>query len=187
LKGIFIMFSKKSNKNPEVKMEITINDPEKQIKGELIIELFAKEAPISVKNFLSYVENGFYNKTIFHRVIDGFMIQGGGFEPGLQQKETNEPIKNEANNGQSNKTGTLAMARTSVVDSATAQFFINVNDNDFLDYKNDTPEGYGYAVFGKVTKGMDFVDKIKDLPTTTIGYYSDVPKNEVIIEKITLL
>jgi peptidyl-prolyl cis-trans isomerase B (cyclophilin B) len=177
----------KKSKNPMVKMEVEIKHKEKPITGEVMIELFAKEAPESVKNFLGYVEDGFYNGTIFHRVISNFMIQGGGFESGLKEKENKDPIKNEADNGLNNKAGTLAMARTQVVDSATSQFFINVKDNDFLDHQNTSPQGYGYAVFGKVIEGMDLVNKIKTVDTTSVSYYDDVPADDVVIKKITLL
>ena len=149
--------------------------------GTIEIELFDDKAPISVKNFLKYVENKFYDNLIFHRIIPNFMIQGGGFDKDMKQKATLEQIKNEANNGLQNKRGTLAMARTNVVDSATAQFFINVVDNAFLNYKNSTPQGYGYAVFGQVVKGMDIVDKIKAVPTKTAGMYENVPVTPVVI------
>lgn len=149
--------------------------------GEIKIELYPNEAPITVENFLAYVNEGFYNDTIFHRVIPGFMAQGGGFVSGMSQKDTKAPIKNEAANGLKNDRGTLAMARTSVVDSATAQFFINVVDNGFLNYQNDTPNGFGYCVFGKVIEGMDIVDKIVSVPTTTMGYFADVPQEDVVI------
>lgn len=165
--------------NPVVKLETS--------KGDVYIELYKKEAPITVENFLNYVESGFYNGTIFHRVINGFMIQGGGFLPGMEEKETGEPIKNEANNSLSNKRGTVAMARTSIVDSATAQFFINVVDNNFLDYKSDSPAEYGYAVFGKVVDGMDVVDEIKGISTTRRGYFSDVPADDVIIKSASIV
>jgi cyclophilin family peptidyl-prolyl cis-trans isomerase len=149
--------------------------------GDIHIELFEKQAPITVANFLAYAEQRHYNHTIFHRVIDGFMIQGGGFTADMTQKPTNPAIKNEANNGLSNKRGTLAMARTSKVDSATAQFFINVADNDFLNY---TPANYGYCVFGRVTQGMDVVDKIKSVSTTTVKGYPNVPATPVEIIEI---
>jgi cyclophilin family peptidyl-prolyl cis-trans isomerase len=155
--------------------------------GDVYVELYTKESPISAKNFVSYVEDGFYNGTIFHRVINGFMVQGGGFLPGMQEKDTNEPIKNEANNNLSNKRGTLAMARTNVVDSATSQFFINVADNNFLDYRSDASAEYGYAVFGKVIQGMDIVEAIKNVETTRSGYYSDVPAEDVLIKTATVV
>jgi cyclophilin family peptidyl-prolyl cis-trans isomerase len=155
--------------------------------GDITLELYPDKAPITVKNFLDYVKEGFYNGTIFHRVIDGFMIQGGGFEPGMIQKKTNPPIKNEADNGLSNLRGTIAMARTQVIDSATSQFFINLKDNTFLDYRDDTPQGYGYCVFGKVIKGMDVVDKIAKVKTHSVGYYQDVPVEDVVIEKVEII
>lgn len=150
--------------------------------GAIVIELYLDEAPISVANFLNYVDSGYYNGTIFHRVIPNFMIQGGGFTENMDQKQTDQPIKNEAGNGLSNLRGTIAMARTSVVDSATSQFFINTVDNSFLNHQNDTPEGYGYCVFGKVIKGMDVVDAIQNLPTGTYGYFEDVPLEPVLIK-----
>jgi peptidyl-prolyl cis-trans isomerase B (cyclophilin B) len=151
--------------------------------GSITLELYADKAPETVKNFLGYVESGFYNGTIFHRVIDGFMIQGGGFEPGMKQKVTGEPVKNEADNGLANDRGTIAMARTQAPHSATAQFFINVKDNSFLNFSAPTPQGWGYCVFGKVVEGMDVVDKIKAVPTGSRGFHQDVPKDDVIIEK----
>lgn len=153
--------------------------------GDIEIELFQDRAPLTVANFLSYVDKGFYNGTIFHRVIGNFMIQGGGFTPGLVEKKTLPPVKNEAGNGLSNKTGTIAMARTMDVHSATAQFFINVVDNPFLDYKSPTDDGYGYCVFGKVVRGMDVVDKIKKVKTGTSGYFQDVPVKDVVINRIS--
>jgi cyclophilin family peptidyl-prolyl cis-trans isomerase len=158
--------------------------------GNIKVELFEDKAPITVKNFLGYVDDKFYDGTIFHRVIGrenagkDFMIQGGGFEPGMQQKKTKDPIKNEANNGLSNTRGTLAMARTGVVDSATAQFFINVADNTFLDHKGPGPQDYGYAVFGRVIEGMDVVDKIKATKTHTVGQHQNVPVEDVVIKSI---
>lgn len=149
--------------------------------GDIRIELDEKAAPITVANFLQYVRDGFYNGTIFHRVIDGFMIQGGGFDENFKQKATREPIKNEAANQVSNKRGTIAMARTQVVDSATAQFFINVADNDFLDFRAPTMQHFGYCVFGKVVEGMDVVDKIRQVKTGNRGMHSDVPKENVVI------
>jgi len=146
--------------------------------GEIHVELFADKAPITVENFLKYVDDGFYNGTIFHRVIPGFMVQGGGFTEDMAQKPTRDPIKNEADNGVSNDPYTLAMARTSVVDSATAQFFINVSDNAFL---NHGSRDFGYAVFGKVTKGEDVVDTIADVDTGTRAGMGDVPKDTVTI------
>ena len=154
--------------------------------GVISIELDAEKAPETAKNFIAYAEAGHYDNTIFHRVINGFMIQGGGFEPGMKQKPTKAPIKNEANNGLKNMTGTLAMARTSDPHSATAQFFINVADNDFLNFKSESPQGWGYAVFGKVTDGMDVVNKIKAVKTGTSGFHQDVPKDDVIIQSVTI-
>jgi peptidyl-prolyl cis-trans isomerase B (cyclophilin B) len=151
--------------------------------GTITLELFAEKAPESVKNFLSYVESGHFDNTIFHRVIPGFMIQGGGFEPGMMQKPCQDPIKNEANNGLKNEMYTVAMARTSDPHSATAQFFINVGNNDFLNFTAPNPRGWGYAVFGKVVEGMDVVDKIKAVKTGNAGFHQDVPKEDVIIEK----
>lgn len=153
--------------------------------GDITIKLFKDDAPATVENFLSYVQKGFYDNTIFHRIIDGFMIQGGGFEPGMEQKTTDEPIKNEANNGLSNKRGTLAMARTNDPHSATAQFFINVKDNDFLDFQAESMHGWGYCVFGEVAEGMDVVEKIKAVETGSAGFHQDVPVDDVIIHKAT--
>lgn len=152
--------------------------------GSVKIELFADKAPVTVKNFLQYVDEKFYDGTIFHRVIPTFMIQGGGFDAKLKQKPTHAPIINEATNGLKNEKGTIAMARTSIPDSATAQFFINVKDNPALDYRDDTPRGAGYAVFGKVIDGMDVVMKIKDVPTSFQNGMGDVPVKTVTIESI---
>lgn len=149
--------------------------------GKITIELDAEKAPKTVENFLAYVNAGHYAGTIFHRVIDGFMVQGGGFEPGMKQKPTNDPVENEAKNGLKNEMYTLAMARTSAPHSASAQFFINVNDNSFLDYPGQ--DGWGYCVFGKVTDGTDVVDKIKAIKTTRSGMFADVPVEDVVIEK----
>jgi cyclophilin family peptidyl-prolyl cis-trans isomerase len=154
--------------------------------GEVKVELASDKAPISVKNFLEYVDAKHYDGTIFHRVIPQFMIQGGGFTPDMQQKPTKAPIKNEAGNGLKNTTGTIAMARTGVVDSATAQFFINLKDNAFLDHRDETPAGFGYAVFGKVVSGMDVVKKIEAVPTSTKGSHENVPTTPVLIESIRL-
>ena len=150
--------------------------------GTITLELFADKAPATVENFLSYVKDGFYNGTIFHRVIDGFMIQGGGMEPGMKEKSARGPIKNEADNGLSNERGTIAMARTPDPHSASAQFFINVKDNKFLDHRAPTPDGWGYAVFGKVVDGMDVVDRIKAVQTGNAGFHQDVPLEDVIVE-----
>ena len=152
--------------------------------GEIRVELFKDKAPISTDNFLEYAKSGHYDGTIFHRVIPNFMIQGGGFDSSMKQKDTRSPIKNEATNGLKNELGTLAMARTSVVDSATAQFFINVKDNDFLNHRDTSPQGYGYAVFGQVVSGMDVVRKIENVPTATKGMHQDVPSKAVVIESI---
>ena len=151
--------------------------------GVIALELDAEKAPESAKNFISYVEAGHYNNTIFHRVIPGFMIQGGGFEPGMKQKDCKDPIKNEADNGLKNDNYTVAMARTSDPHSATAQFFINVADNDFLNFKAPNANGWGYCVFGKVVEGNEVVDKIKGVKTGSSGFHQDVPKEDVIIER----
>ncbi len=154
--------------------------------GDIHIQLDTEKAPISAKNFREYAEKEFYNGTIFHRVIKNFMIQCGGFEAGMSQKPTAEPIQNEADNGLSNLRGTLAMARTMEPHSATAQFFINVEDNTFLDHSSKTTEGWGYAVFGKVTEGMDVVDKIKAVATTSKAGHQDVPADDVVIESVSI-
>lgn len=151
--------------------------------GTITLELYDEKAPVTVKNFLDYVNSGFYDNTIFHRVIDGFMIQGGGFEPGMKQKPTNAPIPNEADNGLKNDNYTVAMARTSDPNSATAQFFINVKDNHFLDYTAPTVQGYGYCVFGKVVDGTDVVDAIRKVQTGFRNGHQDVPVEDVIITK----
>jgi peptidyl-prolyl cis-trans isomerase B (cyclophilin B) len=155
--------------------------------GDIVIELDAEKAPETVKNFIAYVEAGHYNNTVFHRVIDGFMIQGGGFEPGMKQKACGEPIQNEANNGLKNDIGTIAMARTQAPHSATAQFFINVGDNEFLNHRSPDMQGWGYCVFGKVSEGMDVVNKIKNVKTGTSGFHQDVPKEDVIIERAEVI
>jgi peptidyl-prolyl cis-trans isomerase B (cyclophilin B) len=155
--------------------------------GVIKLELDTEKAPKSVENFLNYVKAGHYDNTVFHRVIDGFMIQGGGFEPGMKQKPTAEPINNEANNGLKNVNGSIAMARTNDPHSATAQFFINVNDNDFLNHSSPTPQGWGYAVFGKVVDGMDVVEKIKKVKTGSKGFHQDVPADDVVIEKAVIV
>ena len=151
--------------------------------GVIGLELDAQRAPETVANFLEYVKSGFFDNTVFHRVIDGFMIQGGGFEPGMKQKTTRAPVKNEADNGLKNDKYTVAMARTSNPDSATAQFFINVADNAFLNHTAKTPQGWGYAVFGKVVEGQDVVDKIRKVKTGSRGMHQDVPTDDVIIER----
>jgi cyclophilin family peptidyl-prolyl cis-trans isomerase len=166
-----------AEKNPVVTIETSM--------GDVQVELFADKAPVTVKNFLGYVDDKFYDGVIFHRVIPGFMIQGGGMEPGLKEKKTKDPIKNEADNGISNERGTIAMARTPDPDSATAQFFINVaNNGKSLDHKSNDAKGFGYCVFGKVIKGMDVVDKIKDVETENRGGHGDVPVKDVVIKSI---
>lgn len=154
--------------------------------GDIKLELFEDKAPKTVANFISYVQDGFYDNTIFHRVIDGFMIQGGGFTPDMDQKETKATIENEANNGVANEAGTIAMARTQDPHSATAQFFINVKDNDFLNFTSESMNGWGYCAFGKVVEGMDVVEKIKNVQTGSHGFHQDVPVEQVIIEKAEL-
>jgi len=155
--------------------------------GAITLELNAEKAPKTVANFLAYVEAGHYNNTIFHRVIKNFMIQGGGFEPGMNQKDTLPPVENEAANGLKNKRGSIAMARTNDPHSATAQFFINTVDNDFLDFKAPSGQGWGYCVFGEVTEGLDVVDKIRAVATGNKGFHQDVPKEDVIIEKAEIV
>ena len=154
--------------------------------GTITLELNSDKAPTTVGNFVKYAKEGFYDGTIFHRVIDGFMIQGGGFTKSMDQKPTHEPIRNEAMNGLKNKRGTIAMARTMIVDSATSQFFINLVDNDFLDFTSPTPQGFGYAVFGKVTDGLDVVDAIGKVKTGFAGPHQNVPETPVVIKKITV-
>ena len=156
-------------------------------KGTIVLELDAANAPVTVENFLTYVRGGFYDGTIFHRVISNFMIQGGGFTADMTQKPTHDPIRNEANNGLGNDTGTIAMARTNDPHSATAQFFINVQDNQFLNFSGENTQGWGYAVFGKVTEGMEVVNAIRDVPTTTRGPFQDVPAETVTIEKVSIV
>ncbi|MBD3584168.1 peptidyl-prolyl cis-trans isomerase [Salinimonas sp. HHU 13199] len=154
--------------------------------GDIKLELFEDKAPKTVENFISYVKDGFYDNTIFHRVIDGFMVQGGGFTEDMDQKKTNAPIENEANNGVANEKGTVAMARTNDPHSATSQFFINVKDNDFLNFTSESVNGWGYCAFAKVVEGMDVVEKIKDVRTGSHGFHQDVPVEPVIIEKAEL-
>ncbi|PLX46324.1 MAG: cyclophilin [Deltaproteobacteria bacterium] len=163
------------DKKPKVLLETSL--------GKIVLELDAEKAPVSTKNFLGYVDSGHYDGLIFHRVIGNFMVQGGGFTPDMVPKKGGAPIKNEAGNGLKNLRGTIAMARTNVVDSATSQFFINVVDNAFLDHKDDSPRGYGYAVFGKVLEGMDTVDKIRAVKTGVVKRFKDVPLEPVIITK----
>lgn len=165
--------------NPKVLMETS--------KGNITIELYEKEAPITVKNFLMYVSDGFYNNLIFHRVIPNFMIQGGGFDAQMKQKPPKDPIKNEARRGLNNKRGTVAMARTNVIDSATAQFFINVVNNDFLDHKDNSSSGFGYAVFGEVIDGMEVVDSIGSASTHAYGMFRDVPVKPITIKNVKII
>ena len=166
--------------NPQVELHIAGM-------GVITLELDADKAPLSTANFLAYVNKGHYNNTVFHRVIPGFMIQGGGFEPGMTQKPTDKPINNEANNGLKNDTYTVAMARTNDPHSATAQFFINVTNNGFLNHTAPSAQGWGYAVFGKVTGGSDIVKKIEGVATGRKGFHDDVPKTDVVIEKAVAL
>ena len=166
--------------NPQVELHIAGH-------GVITLELDEAKAPKSVANFLQYVNAGHYNNTVFHRVIKNFMIQGGGFEPGMKQKPTQAPVTNEADNGLKNDKYTVAMARTSDPHSATAQFFINTVDNDFLNFKSPTAQGWGYAVIGKVVKGQDVVDAIKAVPTTRKGFHDDVPRDDVVIEKAVVI
>jgi len=155
--------------------------------GDIVLELDREKAPISVKNFISYAESGAYEGTIFHRVIDNFMIQGGGFDENYNRRPTQPPIVNEASNGLKNTRGTIAMARTNAVHSATSQFFINLKDNSFLDFKNPTPRGFGYAVFGKVVEGMETVDAIRGVATGPAGPFAkDAPKNKIVINKVII-
>lgn len=184
LSVICLIFSMKGTamserNNPEVLLRTSM--------GDITIELYEDKAPVTVKNFLRYVKEGKYNGTIFHRVIDGFMIQGGGMTPDMKEYQTYAPIKNEAGNGVKNEKGTIAMARTQVVDSATAQFFINLKDNDFLNHHDNSPGKYGYAVFGRVINGMDVVEKIGHVKTGAKGFHRDVPLKPVVIESATVL
>jgi cyclophilin family peptidyl-prolyl cis-trans isomerase len=165
--------------NPKVELKTTM--------GTIVFELYPENAPKTVENFLQYVKDGFYDGTIFHRVIPGFMVQGGGFTPNMQQKTTRPNIRNEAGNGLRNAVGTVAMARTADPHSASAQFFINVAENDFLDFKSPDEKGYGYTVFARVTTGMDTVDKIVKVPTATVGPHQNVPRQPVVIERARLL
>lgn len=170
----------KSKKGAKVNPTITIETS----MGTMEAELFQDKSPESVNNFLKYVEEKFYDDTIFHRVIEGFMVQGGGFTPGMKQKNTHAPIKNEATNGLKNDRGTLAMARTNDINSATSQFFINHADNNFLNHSGNSPHTYGYAVFGKLTKGLDILDKIAKAPTGNSGLHQNVPKEPITIKSI---
>ncbi len=171
--------SVKGEKMTKIKIETS--------QGVIVAELDSDKAPITVESVLKYVRDGYYDGTVFHRVIDGFMIQGGGFDDNMEMKETSPPIKNEAGNGLKNLKGTLAMARTSVVDSATSQFFINLADNGFLDHTNETSSGFGYAVFGKVVEGMDIVDKIGKVKTGNFRGFQYVPAEHVVLEKVTVV
>ena len=156
--------------------------------GDIKLDLNAEKAPKTVANFIKYIESGHYDNTIFHRVIDGFMIQGGGFAAGMEEKPTNKPVKNEANNGLSNTKYSVAMARTMEPHSASAQFFINLNDNTFLDFKSETTDGWGYCVFAQVVEGIDVVDKIRNVATGNSGYvHQDVPLEDVIIKNVTIV
>jgi peptidyl-prolyl cis-trans isomerase B (cyclophilin B) len=155
--------------------------------GDIVIELETEKAPVSAENFLQYVRDGFYDNTVFHRVINGFMVQGGGFEPGMKQKPVREPIQNEAGNGLKNDAYTVAMARTSDPHSATAQFFFNVVNNNFLNFRSASADGYGYCVFGKVVEGRDVVDKIKAVSTGNRGFHQDVPAEDVVVKKAEIV
>jgi cyclophilin family peptidyl-prolyl cis-trans isomerase len=174
--SLFAISSPASAAEPLIIMETS--------KGVITIELFDDRAPVTCKNFRKYVQDGFFNGLIFHRVIPGFMIQGGGFEPGMKKRKTRKPIFNEADNGLKNRRGTLSMARTANINSATAQFFLNVNDNRSLDHRGMTQAGYGYAVFGKVLDGMDVADAIVNVPTGRRGMHGDVPLEDVLIVKM---
>src|SRR5215470_11619517 len=173
-----VMADTQAGKNPVVTLSTSM--------GDVKIELYADKAPVTTQNFLDYVNEKFYDGLIFHRVIPGFMIQGGGFDTAMKQKRTKAPIKNEATNGLKNKLGSIAMARTNVVDSATAQFFINVKDNEFLNHRNTSPDAYGYAVFGQVIEGLDVVQKIERVKTGSRGGHQDVPIEAVTINSITI-
>jgi len=185
--GVFAAKDTKKEEKKTTKKDALTKVLMKTSMGDITIELNDKKAPITTKNFLKYVNNGFYNGTIFHRVIDNFMIQGGGFDTNLKKKDTLAPIKNEADNGLRNDVGTIAMARTGVVDSATAQFFINVKDNSFLNHTGKSPRDYGYAVFGRVVKGMPVVNRIKKSATKANGPFQNLPTKNIIIEKVTVL
>jgi peptidyl-prolyl cis-trans isomerase B (cyclophilin B) len=155
--------------------------------GVITLELDTDKAPVTAENFLGYVTSGHYDDTVFHRVIDSFMIQGGGFEPGMKEKDTRDPIKNEADNGLKNVRGTIAMARTNDPHSASAQFFINVVDNSFLDFRAPDSQGWGYCVFGHVSDGLDVVDKIRKVATGNKGFHQDVPKEDIVIERAEII
>lgn len=165
--------------NPVVEMRTSM--------GTVVLELYPDKAPRTVENFLAYVRDGFYDGTVFHRVIDGFMVQGGGFDKAMKEKPTRPPVQNEAGNGLANERGTIAMARTPDPHSASAQFFINLKDNDFLNFRNATPQGFGYCVFGKVTKGMEIVQAISRVPKSHAGMHDDVPRTPIVIEAARLL
>ncbi len=178
----------KAKKAPKKMTEHTTQVKFETSQGNFVVKLDKSKAPVTVANFLGYVKEGFYDGTIFHRIIPGFMAQGGGFTSDFKQKATHAPIKNEADNGLLNKRGTIAMARTSDPNSATAQFFINFVDNTFLNYKSPTPQGWGYAVFGEVVQGMDVVDGMSKIPTGSGGPFpTDVPKTPIVINKATVL
>lgn len=173
--------------HPQVQLNVTLNVADTATPGVIVLELDDEKAPASTANFLAYVTKGHYDGTVFHRVIKNFMIQGGGFTPDMQQKPTDAPIRNEAANGLKNDKYTIAMARTGDPHSATAQFFINVVDNDFLNHTAPTGQGWGYAVFGKVVQGQDVVDEIRKVRTTRKGYHDDVPFDDVVIDKAVAL
>lgn len=189
---VFILFMMLSLTTLSFATENKMSDTQTKVKltttlGDIVIQLNPEKAPVSSANFLTYVNEGFYNGTIFHRVIPGFMAQGGGFDTSFNQKATHAPIKNEADNGLTNNRGTIAMARTPDPNSATAQFFINYKDNSFLNYTSPTPNGWGYAVFGEVVEGMDVVDAMAKQPTGNRGPHQDVPKIDIVIEKAEVI
>nr|WP_027156975.1 peptidylprolyl isomerase [Methylobacter luteus] len=189
---VFILFMMLSLTTLSFATENKMSDTQTKVKltttlGEIVIQLNPEKAPVSSANFLTYVNEGFYNGTIFHRIIPGFMAQGGGFDTSFNQKAVHAPIKNEANNGLPNSRGTIAMARTPDPDSATAQFFINYKDNSFLNHTSPTPNGWGYAVFGEVIEGMDVVDAMAKQPTGNRGPHQDVPKTDIVIEKAEVI
>lgn len=189
---VFILFMMLSLTTLSFATENKMSDTQTKVKltttlGEIVIQLNPEKAPVSSANFLTYVNEGFYNGTIFHRIIPGFMAQGGGFDTSFNQKAVHAPIKNEANNGLPNNRGTIAMARTPDPDSATAQFFINYKDNSFLNHTSPTPNGWGYAVFGEVIEGMDVVDAMAKQPTGNRGPHQDVPKTDIVIEKAEVI
>lgn len=184
LSGIAVAGGEKKGKTPIENPLVLL----KTNRGDIKIKLFREQAPVTVENFLTYVNEGFYDGLIFHRVIKDFMIQGGGFLPGMKpNRKTHPPIKNEAGNGLKNSRGTVSMARTMDVNSATAQFFINTVDNTFLDHRDESARGFGYAVYGKVIEGMDVVDGIASSPTHSVGMYKDVPVDTVVIEQATIV